>query len=449
MKKRILAVLLSALILVNVTACNVAPEHEIESTVEETEQERESNTTGLAPVESEEKPPSKNNPPLTLSEYQSLVECYVTTESGKNLKNLMRKGAEQITVSHEGDGSNVFHIKTVQNDTEYQTTIQLSEGVRTPDIYSGFTSEQNGYVMIFHMEDYSISPMDDIELACVLKTADGGKTWNKTEYNDFRVSNGREYISAACFFTEKVGFFTSRYTNTDHFGPRTYWTVDGGQTWTSMPRLDIPNMLKPFGLPANFASEISDVTVVDGLYTLTVRICHGYTLDFDMEDNGERYIDIYIQYFSTDLENWTLRKETTAEAEPTWVGTIPCNGVHRTSKVQFDINQKKELVLYIEDWDGSFVVPNEDMYFVAETVFSSSVVLGEDRGALIFRDFSQQPKPIKVIQFTKGNPQVTIKDLTFQTTESYAFKYCNFIDKKTGYLFLFDESGSHNQLYIS
>ncbi|MBQ8440092.1 MAG: hypothetical protein IJX19_05485 [Clostridia bacterium] len=103
-------------------------------------------------------------------------------------------------------------------------------------------------------------------------------------------------------------------------------------------------------------------------------------------------------------------------------GTIPCNGVHRTSKVQFDVNQKKELVLYIEDWNETFVVPNEDMYFIAETVFSSSVVLGEDRGALIFRDFSQQPKPIKVIQFTKGNPQVTIKDLTFQTTESYAFK---------------------------
>lgn len=147
----------------------------------------------------------------------------------------------------------------------------------------------------------------------------------------------------------------------------------------------------------------------------------------------------------TTAESFT---DPSAEGDPVFQaeGTIPCNGVYRTSKVQFDINQKKELILYIEDWDESFVVPNEDMYFIAETVFSSSVVLGEDRGALVFRDFSPQPKPIKVIQFTKGNPQVTIKNLTFPATESYSFKYCNFIDEKTGYLFLFDGNNSHIQL---
>ena len=309
MKKRILAVLLSALILANITACNVAPENEMESALEGTEQECESNTTESALEESEEKEPSKDNPQLTLSEYQNLVGCYVTTESGENLENLMRKGAEQIKVVHEGYGSNVFHIKTLQNDTEYQTTIQLSEGVRTPDIYSGFTSEQNGYVIIFHMEGHAISPQDDIELACVLKTADGGKTWDKIEYNDFKVSNSREIISGACFFSENIGFFTARYTNTDHFEPRTYWTVNGGKTWKCMKRLDIPNMLAPFGKPANFASEISDVTVVNGIYTLTVRICHGYSVDLDIEGS------IYIQYFSMDLEKWTLRKETDPKAE--------------------------------------------------------------------------------------------------------------------------------------
>lgn len=238
---------------------------------------------------------------ITLSEYQELVGCYVTTKSSENLKYLMTKDEEKIKVEHDTYDATFFYITTFQDGTECKTSISLSEGIRMPDIYCGFTSEQNGYVIIFNMEGYAVSPMDDIELACVLRTADGGKTWDKTEYSDFGVSNSREYISAACFFTENIGFFTARYTNTDHFGPRTYWTVNGGETWTSMPRLDIPNMLAPFGIGGDFSSEISDISVVDGTYTITVRICHGYSVMID----EETIYDIYIQYSSTDLVNWS------------------------------------------------------------------------------------------------------------------------------------------------
>ena len=133
----------------------------------------------------------------------------------------------------------------------------------------------------------------------------------------------------------------------------------------------------------------------------------------------------------------TIENETNTETNSAWEGTIACNGVYRNSKVKYAINQDKELILYIENWNESFVVPNEDMYFVGETLFASSVVMGEDCGALIFNDFSVPTKPIKVIRFTKGNPQVAIENLTFQINETYAFKYCNFIDEQTGYLFLF------------
>ena len=145
------------------------------------------------------------------------------------------------------------------------------------------------------------------------------------------------------------------------------------------------------------------------------------------------------------IENTTFPESTAEEPEETdtetpsttWEGTIACNGAYRTSNVKFAINQNKQLILYIEDWDESFVVPNEDMYFVGETVYSSSVVLGESQGALIFGDFSLPAKPIKVIRFTKGNPHATIENLTFQINETYAFKYCNFINERTGFLFLF------------
>ena len=117
------------------------------------------------------------------------------------------------------------------------------------------------------------------------------------------------------------------------------------------------------------------------------------------------------------------------------------------ASVKYAIDADNRLILYIEDWNESFIVPNEDMNVIAETLSSSSVVVLEDQGFFFFRDFSQSPKPIKVIRFIKGNPQVSVDDLSFRTSESYSYKYCNFIDDRTGYLFLFSgASGSYFEL---
>jgi len=252
--------------------------------------------------------------PTTMDELQAYFGCYFTTECSNNLcfsyyndrgwshEVLMEKDRDKIKVEHEAYGSGVFHITTFADGAEYKTTITLSEGVRMSNVYSGFISDLSGYVFIFHLEDYSISPMDDIQLACVLKTSDGGKTWDKTEFHDFKVESGREYITGACFFTEDIGFFTARYTESDHFGRRTYWTLDGGKTWKNMSRLYVPNILEAFGIDDDISSEVTDVTFADGVYTVLLRICHGHSLEL----NGERLGEVYIQYTSTDLVNWTL-----------------------------------------------------------------------------------------------------------------------------------------------
>ena len=267
MKKRILAILLSGLMLASMSACNCVSNNNTKHETSTNENDRKYDPPINSNAESSQVQDGQNSK-ITLSEYQELVGCYVTTKSGENLKYLMSKDEAKIKVEQDAYDTTLFHITSFQNGTECKTSISLSKGVRTPDIYSGFTSEQNGYVIIFHMEGYAVSPMDDVELACVLRTADGGKTWDKTEYSDFRVSNGREYISAACFFTKDVGFFTARYTNTDHFGPRTYWTVDGGKTWINMSKLAMPNFLQPFGIYDDFSSEISDF-----ILTFTPHYC--------------------------------------------------------------------------------------------------------------------------------------------------------------------------------
>ena len=311
--KRILSLLLTtALLAAPLTACDTTDD-EIDSTEETTEGTTEETTTEAdtnSTFENESSTAPQDDTPtrnITLSELREKLGCYVTTTNKETIKKLMKKDADKIRVEHEGRSSNIFHITTFQNGTEYKTTISLSEGIRTPDIYYGFTNEQNGYVIIFHLEDYAISPMDDIELACLLKTTDGGKTWETTEYQDFRVTNSRQYITAAYFFTEEVGFFTARYHSTDHFELRTLWTVDGGKTWSRMPLLPKPNMMAPFGFKgdqAHFATEVVDAELIDGVYVLTVEICSGSSYAID----GNKYSQMYIQFSSTDLENWTLVK---------------------------------------------------------------------------------------------------------------------------------------------
>ena len=147
-----------------------------------------------------------------------------------------------------------------------------------------------------------------------------------------------------------------------------------------------------------------------------------------------------------ETEEETTEGETNTETKY----TIACNGAYRNSNVKYAITEEGKLILYIGDWNESFIVPNENMYFVFETLFASSVVIGENRGALIYNDFSRPTKPIKVIQFTKGNQKVTIENLNFETLETsenhYAFKYCSFIDEQTGYLFLFNEVNARYEL---
>ena len=212
MKKRLLAVILSACMVVNISACNYVSNDNVQAN-DNVQEETTTENSGTKDSSTNDAQNNNASNKITLSEYQELVGCYVTTKSSENLKYLITKDEEKIKVEHDAYDATLFYITTFQDGTECKTSISLSEGIRTPDIYCGFTSEQNGQVIIFNMEGYAVSPLDDIKLACVLRTADGGKTWDKTEYSDFAVSNSREYISAACFFTENIGFFTARYTN--------------------------------------------------------------------------------------------------------------------------------------------------------------------------------------------------------------------------------------------
>ena len=154
-----------------------------------------------------------------------------------------------------------------------------------------------------------------------------------------------------------------------------------------------------------------------------------------------------------DVTNGGIPNETTNESGSTEditepkikaEGIMACNGCYYNSDTTYTINQNNELTLYVDSWNETFVIRIPDMHVVAETVQASSVVLWDDQGIMVFGDFSQPAKPIKMIRLAKGNPQVTIENISYETNVAYAFNYCSFIDEQIGYLLHF--GGENNQL---
>ena len=219
-------------------------------------------------------------------------------------------------------------------------------------------------------------------------------------------------IDDAEMFTEDTGYFKKLW----HGSGETYVTTDGGKTWE---RTNYGCLIDP--AEHGYDEELS-IEYVDGKYLLTVRARRDIGISFT-------YIT---QYESTDLKSWKL-------VQPHNV--IPCNGNH-SEGIHYIIHEDGNLILYIPDWHQFFIVPKrEDMYLVAETVDASCAVLSENKCTIFFRDFAPNNKPISLIQFTRWNPEVTIRPLNLpEGNYSYGQKYCNFIDEKTGYLFLLGSS---------
>ena len=271
------------------------------------------------------------------------------------------------------------------------------------DVRWNFIDNQIGYTFVFYW---------DTEFLTFLKTTDGGKTWERLPIVDAPKPGMHLGIDEAKMFTEDTGFIKKLW----HGNGVIYVTTDGGKTWTH-PDYGAPKTDEEYGY-----DDEASIEYVDGKYVLSVR-------------HREASFSYITQHESTDLKSWELVQPCTV---------IPCNGGIYNSGVHYMISEDGDLILYIPEWREFFIVPKrEDMYLVAETVEASCAVLSENKCTIFFRDFAPNNKPITLIQFTKGNPEVTIQPFNLPDDDcGYGEKYCNFIDDKIGYIFVI-EGGGH------
>ena len=322
MKKRITLLLLSALLLTNTVACSPAEQGEVNGTQEQTQREgtvadstastdsEASAEEGTGTTTETKTPVISETPNISLNELREKLGCYVATESTNYLQQLKEQDGRKIVAYTDGDcdcASNMLHIETKGSGFQYRYTILLSKVTnKSSEYYGNFINEKEGFLIVFNTYGAAVSPLPDIELHAILKTEDGGRSWQIIEeYQDYRVSNSRQYINSAFFFTNQIGFFTARYCTTDNGFLRTRWTFDGGKTWQQMPDIELPDIMGALGLSGKeYATEVTDANFADGVYTVTFRLCSGYSYLIDGEPQS-----LFFTCTSTDFKTWELVKE--------------------------------------------------------------------------------------------------------------------------------------------
>lgn len=381
-KKKIVTLLLaSALLTASLTACQQTPDggNKIDNTP------LEITTVKTTPQETTtpEQPSTNQNPfDFSLSELGDKLGCYVSQEYGNNLEVAMRNDDAPFPIRFEYEEykSTEFKIITQQGDDEFSITLPLKKPCRFLDWYSSFQDDLNGYVFVFDSNYASMSAMPAIELVYLLKTTDGGKTWDVKQYQDPPSVGGRDYIEGAHFLTDQIGFFMARLCNVADLVDRTYWTFDGGNTWELMSPIQYPDLKTALGADKyNYSTEIADLELINDTYYMTVIIRAYGPYSFD----GDYFL--CVKYASKDLKNWTLEKLPAVSLERyigTWyTSAIPPDDLTITSvsdgkiECQFGVYRLGLYDLTVVQEDGKFIFTDKNGLISGTMQFNRDSIL--------------------------------------------------------------------------
>ena len=329
MKKRILALLLSAVLVVNVGGCNLDCKNDTDELPENTDidasnsQEADDNTENKEPAEI--KPPRKSprfyngvwyNPGVTytfaeigvlsvyiadwdedhiitsLSDEQiSAFKYSVTAACVNNDKAfLVLKSFDEpkIAVVSFEKGSQAAAVRNLDIDDIDPSLVTIeSRDVLSVDFING----NEGYIFVFKEVIRGYHSRGSTQLYNLLKTEDGGNTWNSINIEHAPLLNAREPVMFAKMASEDVGIISGEAFAADYnFCERTLLTTDGGLHWVNITGLPQINDL--------YAAKIIDFKADGDSYILTVRPGNDGT-----GNEGTEYI---YTYRFVDLNTWIL-----------------------------------------------------------------------------------------------------------------------------------------------
>ena len=290
MKKRIFAILLSALLVANVSACNYAPENEIDGTLEDT---TFSESTVEEPEETDaETPPTtwegtidcngvyrdstvmytiNQNNALTIHIKDWNEDHIVTSLSDEDIKAfggttkaiVLNNDYAFLFLKREDISTSKITVLKFEKNGQCETVTSLAVDNAVYKIGGNFISKNVGYLFAFK-EEAGIYARGDSKLSSLFITEDGGNTWNTINVQSVPSISLSEDVIFSKMISENVGMISGRYWADDYsFCKRTLLTTDGGLNWVNITRLPQIDALS--------GTEVTDFIQVDDAYILTIR----------------------------------------------------------------------------------------------------------------------------------------------------------------------------------
>lgn len=294
MKTRIIAMLLSALLVMNISACVYAPENEIDETIEDTtfpestaEESKISTESGKS---ADIKPPRKSpdffngvqwnsNATYTFNQNGEFSVYIADWDEVHLVTSLLDKDINAVKYSKSAVAVNNEHaflilkqfyvpkitVVSFEKDSSSETVLNLNidEDVYECSIY--FINENIGYLFTFKevSEGHAVGGS---KLSNLFKTEDGGKTWDSINVQNAPSISLRNHFNFAKMISENVGLISGGIGPADYdFCERTLLTTDGGLNWV---HVNIPELPQDDDLPW---AVIADFSLVDENYVLTIR----------------------------------------------------------------------------------------------------------------------------------------------------------------------------------
>ena len=330
MKKRLLALILSALLLINAVACNInSPPRNGDGTVEETESFEMSDTnedtqhateTDTSTDETSADEILRDVPGI--GQLKLLPSCNISTNASLwrsdekkeyyiyiNEWDAYRPLRELSSYHYWSFGDNAIAIdgetatfSMIEQDGKWDEPLLITYHfhrsnslveLHTVPLNIKASSEYDLYFVNMHDTNHgyyfllsrSIPHYGSDWPLIMFETTDGGKSWFQLATHTFYATSRCEEIFK--FVSPQVGIISFRDLEGCEVWERTYLTVDGGLTWTPMSELPHSDMV-------NWYSEIIDFEYLEDrdYYLLTVE--------------ASNYTSFQLQLWSKDLINWTL-----------------------------------------------------------------------------------------------------------------------------------------------